>query len=366
MNYIPTAFRVLLLLKLFVKYRTITFARFQDEIAPLLKSSTTEEIFNEVKEVEPLSLSVFRKYVKTLRFLGCNIKTISASKTTEQPLKEKIQAYQLEQHPFPWMPSQTEWLLFLQLFSTASEVERAVLIPMIWNLAPSLAKKFTASIPLNKEKSYERQIPSFLRNAFSEDLQQCIKTIEAIQKSGDGIMLFLKQEKQTHQPPMNLAPHQREANSLLLYQNTPLLFGLPHQLEMKEQGTLQLIIEDVKTYQQHIVPLTLIAGITTIPIEQLLPLRPSMIHQVQFKITGKLVASYEKRENETILEASLNEENEANQVLLVEATEVDSSQLFQRLKRYGQYAELLSPLSLRQQFKQQLQHQDDLLKMPRS
>ena len=244
MNYIPTAFRVLALLQLFLKYRMVTFSTFQAEIA----SSSTEETLHKAKDEEPLSLSVFRKYVKTLRFLGCRIKTVNRGKT-EEPSAETTQAYQLEQHPFPWIPTQTEWLLFVQLFSRASQAERKTLAPLIWRLSPTLKKPLnTKSIPLHPEKPYERQIPAFLKNAFSEDLQQCIKKIESIQQTGDGILLWLRQEKPNNASVVLLNEQiPTEEQPAIVFHNMPLLSGIPQQLALQEQGTLQLIVEDIRT-----------------------------------------------------------------------------------------------------------------------
>ena len=360
MNYISTAYRVLLLLQLFVKHGTITFTCFQKEMeAHLNKSLPNEAIETAKPPQEALSLSAFRKYVKTLRFLGCTIKTINQGKVADGSTAEKSQAYQLEQHPFPWVPTQADWLFFLQLLAHCSAAERAVLSPLVWSLPPSLSRQFSSANLLNNKKLLERQIPSFLRKAFSEDLQNCIQTIEAIQQAGDGILLWLTQPS-SETTPFTEQGGVMETTAIRCH-NRPFLSGIVQQLELKEQGSLLLRVEDVQSYQQYLVPLSIIKGGRRIPIEQLAGLHPQVVEPVYFKLSGKLVDSYEQRANETILETGYCKKTESIEFLLIEARQVTVASLFQRLKRYGQYAELLKPLALRNQFAEQLKQQRDLL-----
>jgi hypothetical protein len=361
MSYIPTAYRVLLLLKLFIKHRTITFAFFQQAIEPSLPKSTdsiprnvggTDDEWVSQQPTETLSLSVFRKYVKTLRFVGCQIKTVTQTKATGVA-GAKNQAYQLERHPFSWQPTQSDWLLFTQLFAHASETERTVLAPLVWSLSPSIANQFNTSLQITHQLPFEKQIPSFLRTAFCKKLQQCIKQIELIQQTGEGILLSLK-----HEAVLETASPVATGSRATLFRTMPLLCGRVQQLELKTEGTLQVVVEDVCTYQQYIVPLMSIESVQSIPLEQLLPLSPQLdAGVVQFKILDKLVAGYEKRANERIVETHYHLTTDTVDYLMIEATNVDKTQLFLRLKRYGQYAELISPLAWRQQFTNQLRQQ---------
>jgi hypothetical protein len=359
MNIIPTAYRVLFLLQLFIQHKRITYQQFKQAMEPLHAVVAKKPLM-----ADPLSISVFRKYVKTLRFLGCDIITINQNNRhyITPSETEKTQSYLLKTHPFTWQPSITDWLLFMQFYLQLQPQERLLLPPLLWNLSPSLTQQLDATVPIldnstQPQQSFEQSIPSFLLSAFPEALQTTIKEIERIQQTGDGILLWLK-------PVMPTAtvgfPETGGADSIfptLPATQTPLLCGFPSQLTLQDKGIIQLRLEDVRSHQQYLIPLGCICHLCAIEAQQLKNLEPDTEPIVQFKISGTLVHAYEKRENETIIETTLNPETNQIEHLIIEAVQVNVPLFFQRLKRYGALAVVLTPHTLRQQFISTLQHQ---------
>jgi hypothetical protein len=344
MNYTPTAFKVLLLLKLFITHKTVSFTLFKVELTSLLLANTaTTTEHSARKTAETLSISAFRKYVKTLRFLGCDIKTITTtSSNTKQ--QDATQTYQLVQHPLPWEANQGEWLLFLQLYSMAeAEEERPILAPLLWSLSGSLTNPDVTTYHHHASLSLIDQtiapLPAFVKNALSQELQQFIQNIEAIQAAGDGMLIFLTQEKQPVSPllmhsPSTVVPlNEAKRDISNQYQNTPVLCVFPKQFVLQQH--LQLLLEDATTYQQHLIPLSLIQSIYPIAQAQLQGYPPKTVAKVRFNIMGKLVDSYEKKPNETILAVEQNPTTPEENVLLIEAEAVSVVSFFNGCKVTG-------------------------------
>jgi len=337
MNIIPTAYRVLFLLQLFIQHKHITYQQFKQAMEALPSTITKN-----TAETEPLSISAFRKYVKTLQFLGCDIITINQNnkRYLDSINQEKTQSYVLKTHPFAWQPSNTDWLLFLQFYLQLQPSQRPLLSPLLWNLSPSLTQQLTTTFPLEAFNTPETQlplelsIPSFLLGAFPESVQTTIQMLET--------QVF---------PPLPTTP-------------TPLLSGFPKQLTLQDKGIVQLRLEDVCSHQQYLIPVSKIHQLCTIPASQLHSLISDTEPSVQFMVKGALVHAYEKQENETIIDTHINPETNAVEALVIETTNVDIPKLFQRLKRYGTLATLLKPQHLRQRFIQQLKQQQLLVCTP--
>ena len=364
MNIIPTAYRVLFLLQLFIQHKHITYQQFKQAMEGLPSTITKN-----TAETEPLSISAFRKYVKTLRFLGCDITTINQNNkrylgSTNQ---EKTQSYVLKTHPFAWQPSNTDWLLFLQFYLQLQHTQRALLSPLLWNLSPSLTQQLTAPFPLemlSTAETYlplELSIPSFLLGAFPESVQTTIQTLEAILETTNGVLLWLYPEAPSKNHHSIRLPLETLVFPPLPTTPTPLLCGFPRQLTLQDKGIVQLRLEDVCSHQQYLIPVSKIHQLCTIPASQLQSLISDTEPSVQFMVKGALVHAYEKQENETIIDTHINPETNAVEALVIETTNVDIPKLFQRLKRYGTLATLLKPQHLRQRFIQQLKQQQLLV-----
>lgn len=363
MNIIPTAYRVLFLLQLFIQHKHITYQQFKQAMEALPSTITKN-----TAETEPLSISAFRKYVKTLQFLGCDIITINQNnkRYLDSINQEKTQSYVLKTHPFAWQPSNTDWLLFLQFYLQLQPSQRPLLSQLLWNLSPSLTQQLTTTFPLEAFNTPETQlplelsIPSFLLGAFPESVQTTIQMLEAILATDNGVLLWLYPEAPSKTP----LPLETQVFPPLPTTPTPLLSGFPKQLTLQDKGIVQLRLEDVCSHQQYLIPVSKIHQLCTIPASQLHSLISDTEPSVQFMVKGALVHAYEKQENETIIDTHINPETNAVEALVIETTNVDIPKLFQRLKRYGTLATLLKPQHLRQRFIQQLKQQQLLVCTP--
>jgi hypothetical protein len=399
-----SAFRVLLVLKGLVAHRQLNLQQFNHLLAthPAPGSSAPSPSSATSSSSSPLlskggdegpsaSLSAFRKYIKTLRFVGCDITNMAQD-------GDKTPLYGLKNPPFPWYSAANSpsFVMVLQLLVLTCPLwlngmllaliaclphraQRKVLKVSTQHVAAhGLPKVLSGHLPAPQQgvlAQWQQAVQAHHRYRLQANTQPNLQPSANLPQGGPVCQLLISEAG------VALCQQFNQRLGIGLPLSSGWLSLSPLAYEQDDEGCIWLKGKDLQRARLYRIPLQAVEQLQHLPA-QLSPTEPpalmatslppsphhsrtegaalsSSLHHakactVHIRLYGRMVQRYQLRAGEEILGGQVHF---AEPFLDVLCHEVQPMALLQRLSRYGALAEVIAPQSLREQQKALLSQQ---------
>ena len=339
-NGSSTAYRVLYILLLLIRYRSLSLL----ELNLLL--------FENSKIARTYNSETITKYVNTLRRVGCQIPHANRSLGFQ---------YILARAPFPLQLNEREFDLFQCMVMEILRKKEELRSPAIdlsrrlaWGLVPEQRDTIEAMLQptfsvrtskriggnsaaqtavANSRVAYDKSSEQPQAQTAEEEMLEQLR-LRFLSYCKDNQQLSIQYEISSEEPDRNVVV---EPNRLF-----------------REGECLYLLGKDAQTYRDIQLELKRISSVRQLPSKGRIQ---SKSLTVLFQLTGRLVQNYRPYRNEEVLISS------DSSILLIRTKTDHYPNLVRRLMRYGQHCQIISPSHVRQEVKHWIDQELSLLEI---